>query len=170
MLATVLTQIDAALAGRVQSITCVLRSPDDPGVLLPDNMTLPLFPLVLSDEQADNGMGFSLAAASKACCDADAIMVFLADMPAIRPQTMQAVYDALDVQRISVPVCQGRRGHPVGFGRDFFSELQQLRADKGAKSLLSAYHQDVSEVVVHDSGVLLDIDTVAEWHDFNRNK
>lgn len=170
MLPGLLQQIDNALAGYLQSLVCVLRSSDDALALLPEKTNLPPEVLQLDDAQADKGMGQSLAAACKVCSDADAIMVFLADMPDISATSMQAVYHALASGRITVPVYEGRRGHPVGFGRDFFSELQQLHEDKGAKSLLSRYHPYVFEVTVNDPGVLLDIDTVTEWQEFKRNK
>ena len=170
MLPGVLQQIDTALAGHLQSLVCVLRSSDKTLKLLPDRTNLPLVPLYLDDAQADMGMGHSLAAACKACNEADAIMIFLADMPAISAASIWTVYYALAPGRITVPVYQGRRGHPAGFGRDFFPDLQQLRTDKGAKSLLATYQQCVFEVTVNDPGVLLDIDTPDEWQDFNRNK
>ena len=51
-----------------------------------------------------------------------------------------------------------RRGHPVGFGRNFFDQLSLLEGDVGAKSLLKAKAGQTLEVHVSDPGILEDID------------
>ena len=53
---------------------------------------------------------------------------------------------------------RGRRGHPVGFAAELFSELVMLKGDEGARRLLARY--PTAAVELDDPGVLLDIDTV----------
>ena len=57
-----------------------------------------------------------------------------------------------------VPVCKGRRGHPVGFGGDFFADLAALGADEGARQLLTRYCDRVVELSLADVGIHRDID------------
>ncbi|MFO1431924.1 MAG: NTP transferase domain-containing protein [Candidatus Competibacteraceae bacterium] len=40
---------------------------------------------------------------------------------------------------IAAPVWNGRRGHPVGFGRQCYPALVALRGDTGARELLNAH-------------------------------
>jgi molybdenum cofactor cytidylyltransferase len=55
---------------------------------------------------------------------------------------------------------QGRRGYPVGFAAELYSELMLLTGDDGARRLMARYPAHGQEV--GDPGVLLDVDTVAD--------
>ncbi|MGI4983778.1 MAG: nucleotidyltransferase family protein [Janthinobacterium lividum] len=86
-------------------------------------------------------------------------IVGLADMPMIAPATIQAVAGALAAgndESIVAPVCNGRRGHPVGWGRAHGAALMALRGDTGARALIDAH--DFIAVATGDEGVLRDID------------
>ncbi|MBI1834891.1 MAG: nucleotidyltransferase family protein [Burkholderiales bacterium] len=113
------------------------------------------------------GMAYSLVhGIQQSRLDADAWMIALADMPAIRPDSIQKLLDALRAGAdIAVLVYQGKRGHPVGFSRLYLPELLRLEGDQGARSLLSRY--PVTEVVVDDPGILLDIDTALDLETLN---
>ena len=86
--------------------------------------------------RAGEGMGGTLAEASSHIPGWDGVLIALADMPWIAPDTYLQVAAQLSAQRICVPTREGRRGHPVGFGSDFFSELQSLEGDTGARQLV----------------------------------
>jgi molybdenum cofactor cytidylyltransferase len=53
-----------------------------------------------------------------------------------------------------------RRGHPVGFATELYSELVTLSGDEGARRLVARYPAYGLEV--EDSGVLVDVDTTAD--------
>ena len=55
---------------------------------------------------------------------------------------------------------RGRRGHPVGFASELYSELALLSGDEGARRLVARY--PAQGVEVDDPGVLLDVDTIAD--------
>lgn len=121
---------------------------------------------VLESEQASEGMGASLAAAARFLLAgpvpnmpqrADVCLVALADMPWVRRDTLSAVRAAACADGITVPVHQGRRGHPVAFGRSLWGELAALRGDVGARELLRRHR--VAAVAVDDPGVAADVDT-----------
>ena len=116
---------------------------------------------VLRCADADLGMGHSLAAGIRALNKhpASAIAVLLGDMPWLSASTLQLLIDQAGPERIVFPSYQGRRGHPVLFGRQFWPQLQQLSGDTGAKALLAAQPQVCIEVPVDDPGVLRDVDT-----------
>lgn len=108
------------------------------------------------------GMGDSIAAAVAASGPADGWLVLLGDMPFIRSSSIERVIDGLEEGGISVPVQDGRYGHPVAFGQAFGPGLMALTGDRGAKSLL--VQGAVREVPVDDPGVLWDVDEPALLH------
>ncbi len=104
------------------------------------------------------GMGDSIAAGVSIHASASGWLVLPGDMPLIKPSSLRAVADALDQQPIAYAQHRGRRGHPVGFGAELFSELMMLKGDEGARRLLARY--PTAAVELDDAGVLFDIDTV----------
>lgn len=135
-------------------------------VLRPDDSTLPATTTQgwrpIAAPEAALGMGHSLATGLQACADCAAVLVVLGDMPAVRPATYVALAEALQPDRIAVPRFAGRRGNPVGIGRDFFAELLQADGDRGARRLLQAHADAIQWVAVDDPGVLQDIDVPAD--------
>lgn len=111
---------------------------------------------------AERGMGHTLAQGIAAAADWDVALIALADMPWIRPATYRAVADAADPQRIVVPSCGGRRGHPVAFGAGFYAELARLEGDAGARRVLARCADWVYELSVDDPGILRDVDRPAD--------
>jgi molybdenum cofactor cytidylyltransferase len=108
---------------------------------------------------AAEGMGVSLAHAVAQVGDAAGWVVALADMPRIRPQTIQGVADAVRAGvPIAAPEFRGERGHPVGFGAALRDELLACRGDEGARSVLKRHHAEIRLMPVDDPGVLFDID------------
>lgn len=121
--------------------------------------------LVLPDEDRLGrpmpvGMGHSIAAGVAATGDAQGWLILPADMPMLRPDTLLAVAQALEQDPIAYAQHRGRRGHPVGFSTELFSELVALHGDEGARKLLARY--PARAVEVDDPGVLIDVDTVED--------
>ena len=105
------------------------------------------------------GMGDSIAAAVAASGLAEGWLVVLGDMPFIRSSSIERVIDGLGQGGISVPVQDGRYGHPVAFGQALGPGLMALTGDRGAKPLFA--QATVREVLVDDPGVLWDVDVPA---------
>ena len=106
------------------------------------------------------GMGYSIAAGVAARPDAPGWLVLPGDMPLVQPSTLLAVSRALDHHPVAYAQYKGRRGHPVGFGAELYSELVTLSGDEGARRLIARY--PAHGVDVEDGGVLLDVDTRAD--------
>ena len=123
------------------------------GLVAPEDMVV-----VDLRSQTGWGMGDSIAAGVSIHASATGWLVLPADMPLVRPSSLRAVADALDQQPIAFAQHRGRRGHPVGFGAELFSELVMLKGDEGARRLLARY--PTAAVELDDPGVLFDIDTV----------
>lgn len=64
---------------------------------------------------------------------------------------------------IVIPVYQGKRGHPVIFSKELFPELRKASLDAGARAVIHANPQMVSEVVTDEAGVLFNVDTPADY-------
>ncbi len=114
----------------------------------------------------DEGLGRSLAAGVAALAgSADAALICLADMPRVRPEDLDALIAAFQSsggRAICVPTHAGQRGNPVLWPSRFFAELEALRGDVGARSLVDAHARDVRFVPVEGAGVTFDIDTPEE--------
>jgi molybdenum cofactor cytidylyltransferase len=115
---------------------------------------------VVVNEQADAGMGTSLAWGISSKADATGWVVALADMPYIPSSVIAQIADALaQGAAIAAPAYQGRRGHPVGFSHEFGEALMQLSGDEGARDLVQRHRSRLQLIEVDEPGVLYDIDT-----------
>ena len=110
-------------------------------------------------QDAAAGMGASLACGVKAAAEAAGWLIALADMPFLCSATVSAVAQALRAGAlIAAPVWNGRRGHPVGFGRQCYPALAALQGDTGARELLAAHPDRITWVPCDDPGIVRDID------------
>ncbi|MBL8288474.1 MAG: nucleotidyltransferase family protein [Rubrivivax sp.] len=116
--------------------------------------------VVLSEEEAARGMGHSIAAGVAERSGAPGWLVLPGDMPLVQPGTLLAVANALEQHPVAYAQYHGRRGHPVGFASELYSELVLLQGDEGARRIVARYPAFGQEVP--DAGVLVDIDTPAE--------
>ncbi len=94
--------------------------------------------------------------------DSDAAIVMLGDMPGVTPallDRMIAAFDPAEDRAICVATRHGKQGNPVLWARRFFSEMERIEGDIGAKALIGAYGELVCEVEAEDDAPLTDIDT-----------
>ena len=108
------------------------------------------------------GMGATLAEGAAQLGDWEGVLVALGDMAWIAPDTFRLIAQGINSDSICAPYYKGQRGHPVGFGRDYYTELTELEGDRGAGALLEAFKLRVQRVDVSDSGILRDADTPAD--------
>lgn len=93
---------------------------------------------------------------------AEGVAVMLADLPLVKPQTIQALVAACaeSGKTIVIPTYRGRRGHPVLFDLNAHREqFSTLTGDRGAREIISANPEAVLELEVDDPGILIDLDT-----------
>jgi molybdenum cofactor cytidylyltransferase len=101
-----------------------------------------------------------------------AALICLADMPLIKPQTIDTLINSMDesLRRNAidtnrepffafVPCYENTRGNPVLLLPDLFDLLLDIAGDVGARHLLQNNPDAVREVAVNDSGILFDCDT-----------
>ena len=114
---------------------------------------------VIVCQTSADGMGATLAEASRGLGDWSAVLVALADMPLIQPATLTMIAAAATPDQIVVPCVRGQQGHPVAFGKCFFDLLTRCRGDRGARWIIERNPQAVCELAVDDHGILRDVDT-----------
>jgi molybdenum cofactor cytidylyltransferase len=96
--------------------------------------------------------------------------VALVDHPAVTPSTVRALVAAISEypDRIAKPIFQGRGGHPIIIGRQWWGDIQRISFHDIAASkypiptlrdILARYPERIMSVDVDDPGILIDIDT-----------
>jgi molybdenum cofactor cytidylyltransferase len=142
-------------------------------VCLPENSQLTAAALAARNvdtvlcSDARQGMGATLAQGARYLpewsrkwdIEWSGLLVGLADMPWVAPETYRAVANALTEQSICVPTFHGERGHPVGFGMAFLAQLKKLQGDVGARGILATHADCVETLAVDDAGILRDVDS-----------
>jgi molybdenum cofactor cytidylyltransferase len=111
----------------------------------------------------ERGMSTSLQAGLRSIDrSADAVVIALGDQPFVEAKTIDALLDEYrrSRSRIVVPTYNGRRGNPVLIDRSLFERALEIRGDVGFRAVFGK--EDVAEVPVSDSGVIIDIDTMED--------
>jgi len=146
----------ANLRAAIPRVIAVVR----PGAPVLENRLSAAGATVILCANADEGMGASLSSAVCASGDAAGWVIALADMPYIRPETIKTIAASLAAGAdIVAPAYRGERGHPVGLSARFRAQLEALRGDEGARSLLRQNQDSVTLIDVDDPGICRDIDT-----------
>jgi len=154
------TPIAIAAARKLKAATSMTLA-----VVHPDNLALAdMFAAegltVVACPSATQGMGASLACGVRASSHAHGWIVALADMPFIQPATLMEIRCQLEQGApLAAPVYHGQRGHPVGFGCEFFEALAHLSGDQGARAIVRAHAARATLLTCEDPGILADIDT-----------
>ena len=94
--------------------------------------------------------------------EAEGALVCLADMPRVTAAEIKRLADAFDPREgraIVVPTRNGKRGNPVLWAKRFFDVMRAIAGDVGARHLIGAYPELVTEIEMEGDGVVTDIDT-----------
>ena len=114
----------------------------------------------------DQGMLSSVLCGIRSLPDsAGAALIYLGDQPGISPDVTDAILQAYDeeLKGIVIPVFDNRRGHPLLVDMKYRSEVEKLDLEKGLRTLMHHFPEDVLEVEVEVPGILVDIDTREDY-------
>ncbi len=132
----------------------------------PDRMRAELRSLpveVVTNPGYAEGISSSLRCGLRAVLDAPAILVALADQPAVTAKHLCALVQAY--RRTGAPVVAasyaGTVGVPAVFSRELFPELLSLTGDVGAKGVIDRHRHEAVLVPVPEAAV--DVDTPEDW-------
>ena len=98
----------------------------------------------------------------KSATNADGALVCLGDMPRVNAKVLGKLISAFNLtegRSICVPTFDGKRGNPVLWGSQYFSEMERMEGDVGAKHMIGEYSDAVCEVPMTDDAVIIDLDT-----------
>jgi len=118
------------------------------------------------NEDYARGMLSSVQAGFKALGgDAEAAVVMLGDQPFLPAKVVDAVIEAYRTsgKGIVIPVCRGRRGHPVLVDMKYRDEVLGLDPADGLRQLMRAHPGDIHDVGVDDANILRDMDTPEDY-------
>ena len=90
-------------------------------------------------------------------------MVLLGDMPRVRPELVLRLARAFVPGHFLVPRCQGLTGNPVVIPREWFSRMDQVHGDTGARPMLASPDAAILYADVDDDAVLRDVDTPEDY-------
>ena len=95
----------------------------------------------------------------------DAVIVLPVDYPRIKQETVNALLQEFSRTQTAVlnPAHKGKTGHPVVFSRDVVVELLRPDLPDGARSVIERHTRDAQTLEVDDPGILIDIDTPADY-------
>ncbi len=129
--------------------------------------SLPFVRFALNEEEASE-MGVSIARGVECVAEgACAVLVALADQPAVPPSAIQELIEAWrrTAARVVQPEWEGRGGHPVLIDAALREELLRLDESRGLRGLFDAHPAEVLRVPSRTPFVARDMDT---WEDYCR--
>lgn len=121
--------------------------------------------VVVLNDKPEAGMSRSLRLGLDVVpLEATGVLIFHADMPFVRPETIYAVlHAAKEGAKIAAPIHRTHRGFPVFFHRACFPELREsLSGDAGGRAYVEAHPNDLVPIAVDDPGSVYDVDRPAD--------
>lgn len=123
---------------------------------------------VVVNEAYREGRASSLRAGAAALAeDADPIVVLSVDQPRPRDviETLLAAHRE-NAAAITVPIAQGRRGHPVVLSGSLLPELREASEEsQGLRGVTAAHEEELREAELTSPAVLLDINTPEQYEE-----
>lgn len=100
--------------------------------------------------------------------ESEGVLVMLGDMPHIDASHLDRLIEAFAAtpSKIIAPMQGGKRGNPVLWPRHYFTELQSISGDQGAREMLMRHAELITEVEMTDEAIFFDVD---EPQDLARN-
>lgn len=100
------------------------------------------------------------------------LLVSPADLPAVRSETIaRLIREATDSGApLALPVYRGKRGHPLAIAPALIPEIETLDPEVGLRQLRDRHEAELLEIEVEDAGVVLDVDTPAEYERLKRER
>ncbi len=98
--------------------------------------------------------------------EVSAIMVTLVDLPSIKLTTYSNLIKQWSIKpdMIYIPVCNGRKGHPVIFPKRVFLKLLNTPLENGARAVIRNNQDMVIKCEYDDPGIFTDIDTEEDYN------
>ena len=95
---------------------------------------------------------------------ADAVLFLVADQPFVKARHISRLVEEFDKKGCGIVSCrqEGVMKNPMLFSREYFSELEGISDDVGARQVAVKHASAVCAVDIKEPYALLDIDTVGD--------
>lgn len=154
--AIILRSIESLREGGVNSIIVVTGSSHDGIFSIVHGLNLK----VVQNLRPEDGMFSSVRSGIRAAgSDCNSICILPGDMPYVKSDTIGELLSFRGNERILIPTFNGKGGHPLIFGSEYFESVLNSHENDGLRGFISSNRHNVCRIPVHDSGVLRDIDT-----------
>ena len=89
------------------------------------------------------------------------VMFILGDQPLIDNRTLNAILERYwhSPKSICAPFFNNRRGNPVIFSEKFYSQIERIGGDKGAREIIEHNAKDVLRIDLNQPSFFYDVDT-----------
>ncbi len=135
----------------------------DPVVIVKPSLEIPKDFRFIVNEDYRNGISSSVKLALKDARDrkCDEILIFLADMPLLKRETVLKVLNASKSSSrwIIYPLYGGKKGFPTLIKKEAFKFFYDLSGDEGFKKVIRKHSEVCEGISVNDPGCVFDIDT-----------
>jgi molybdenum cofactor cytidylyltransferase len=100
------------------------------------------------------------------------ILLCLIDHPLISAELVSELIQKFHATRapIVLPLYQGRRGHPVIFSAQLYSELQAAPLDVGARAVVWAHEKEICEMETGEEGCVLNLNDPEAFSRISRQR
>jgi CTP:molybdopterin cytidylyltransferase MocA len=101
----------------------------------------------------------------------EGVLVLPVDFPRISAETVARLIEEFGRGDAAIlnPSHKGEAGHPVLFARRILPELLEPDLPNGARSVMEAHAGEARAIEVNDPGILIDIDTPADYRQHVRS-
>lgn len=120
---------------------------------------------VLNEGYADGMFSSVLVGVATLGDDVEAFFLLPVDIPLVRRETISMLANAFRGGNGSIlyPAFYGKRGHPPLIASRYRDEITAWCGEGGLKSFLSRHDPEAVNIETNDEGILLDMDTLAEY-------
>lgn len=121
--------------------------------------------VVANDNYAAGMFSSVVCGVNSLAADTGGVFLLPGDMPLVKPPTIRRLADAYAKYDYSViyPCFRGRRGHPPLITRRCFGAIRAENPDSNLRVVLNRFGPTAGEVACIDGGILLDLDTPADY-------
>lgn len=95
--------------------------------------------------------------------DCEAFFMMPVDIPLVRRNTVCELLNAGKTDKILYPVFRNERGHPPLIPSHYIPEILAWSSEGGLQTFLEAHEDQSMNIPVADEGVLIDLDTPADY-------
>mgnify|MGYP002014153678 CR=1 FL=1 len=126
--------------------------------------------VVVINEEYEKGQLSSLQKAILAIYDgpSEGLMLFLVDHPLVQLELINGMVRAFSNGKspIVIPSFEGKRGHPVIFPRELFSDLLAAPQNQGAVGVVREHSKKILHLEWKSEVILADVDTPQDYSRF----